>query len=82
MQINQKTLRLLLSMNDEQLSAVVGGLARDAGIDPSALSLDASRLASIREALGSVTDADLASLTQIYESFRAQQRERGDTRNG
>lgn len=82
MQINQKTLRLLLSMNDEQLTGVISGLARDAGIDPATLSLDAARLASIREALGSVTDADLAALTEVYESFRAQQTETGRDSRG
>ncbi len=70
MQINQKTLQLLLSMNDDRLADVIRSLASEAGIDASQLSLDAARIASIREALGSVTDADLAALTQIYESFR------------
>ena len=78
MQINQKTLRLLLSMNDEQLAGIIGGLAKDAGIDPSQISLDASRLAAIREALGSVTDAELASLTRLYENFRAEQTKKGE----
>ena len=70
MQLNPKTLKLLLAMNDEQLATVIRGLAEGAGIDPSTIPLDSSRLAAIRQALGSVTDEDLAGLTQIYESFR------------
>ena len=70
MQLNQKSLKLLLSMNDEHLAQVIRGLSAEAGIDPSQLTLDADRIASIRKALGSVTDEDLAQLTQIYEGFR------------
>lgn len=70
MQINQKTLQMLLSMNDERLADVIRGIAGEAGIDPTSLSLDAARIASIRAALGGVTDADLSALTKIYEDFR------------
>lgn len=70
MQLNQKSLKLLLSMNDEQLAGVIRGLSAQAGLDPSQLTLDAERIASIRQALGSVTDADLSQLTQIYKSFQ------------
>lgn len=70
MQLNQKSLKLLLSMNDEHLAQVIRGLSAEAGIDPSQLSLDADRIACIRQALGSVTDADLAQLTSLYEGFR------------
>ena len=70
MQINQKTLNLLLSMNDEQLAGVIRGLAAEAGIDASSIGLDASRLAAIREALGSVSDKDLDGLREIYDAFK------------
>jgi len=70
MQLNQKSLKLLLSMNDEHLARVIRELSTEAGLDPSQLTLDAERIASIRAALGSVTDADLAQLTHVYESFR------------
>lgn len=70
MQINQKTLQRILSMNDEQLAQVIRGLSGEAGIDPAQLTLDAERLSEIRRALGGVTDADLAQLTRIYEAFR------------
>jgi hypothetical protein len=70
MQINPKMLRLLLSMNDDQLAGVIRALAAEAGINPAELSLDAARLNSIRSALGSVREEDLSSLSSLYEEFR------------
>ena len=77
MQLDQQTLSRLLTMNDEQLSALVRKLAADAGIQPSELGLDSARIQAIREALGSVTDRDLESLNGIYRDFRASQGDRG-----
>ena len=77
MQINPKMLKLLLSMNDDQLAGVIRALAAEAGINPSDLSLDASRLGSIRTALGSVREEDLSSLSTLYEEFR--RGKKGDT---
>ena len=70
MQINPKMLKLLLSMNDDQLAGVIRALAAEAGINPADLSLDAARIGSIRSALGSVREEDLSSLSTLYEEFR------------
>ena len=70
MQIDQKTLSKLLSMNDAQLGAVIQSIAKDAGIDPSQLGLTADSIASLRRALGSATDEDLKQMSALYESYR------------
>ena len=70
MQIDQKTLNRLLSMNDERLAAVIQKIAADAGIDPALLGLDTSNIEKIRQALGSATQSDLDQLGAIYDTYR------------
>ena len=70
MQIDQKTLSKLLSMNDAQLGAVIQAIASEAGIDPTQLGLNPDNIASVRRALGSATDADLKQMNALYESYR------------
>ena len=70
MQLNPQTLKSLLSMNDDQLAAVVKALAAEAGINAKALSLDADRMRELRGALGSVTNEDLSGLSKLYDDFR------------
>jgi hypothetical protein len=70
MQIDQKTLARLLSMNDAQLGAVILSIAAEAGIDPAQLGLNPDNIASVRQALGSATDADLKQMNALYESYR------------
>ena len=70
MQIDQKTLSRLLSMNDAQLGAIIRGIAAEAGIDPAQLGLNPDNIASVRRALGAATDADLAQMNALYESYR------------
>ena len=70
MQLDQKTLQKLLSMNDEQLGTIIQNIANESGIDSAQLGLNPNNIASIRQALGSATEADLAQLNVIYESYR------------
>ena len=70
MQLDRKKLNLLLNMNDEQLAALIGSIAAEAGIDPALLGLNPNNIQSIRQALGSATDADLAELNRVYEDYR------------
>jgi hypothetical protein len=70
MQIDQKMLNRLLSMNDEQLGAIIQSIANESGINSAQLGLNPSNIASIRQVLGSATEADLAQLNVIYESYR------------
>ena len=70
MQIDQKTLSRLLSMNDAQLGAVIQKIATEAGIDPAQLGLNPDSIESVRQALGSATDADIAQLNNVYQAYR------------
>ena len=70
MQIDRASLDKLLSMNDRQLMAVISHIAQKGGIDPSTLHVDTKDVQSIRQALGSATDADLARIAAQYEANR------------
>ena len=76
MQLDQKTLNRLLAMNDEQLGALIGQIASEAGIDPAELGLQPQNIASIRQALGNATDADLEKLNRVYEDYRQNRRKK------
>lgn len=76
MQLDQKTLNRLLSMNDDQLAALIGQIAQEAGINPSDLGLNPQNISSVRQALGNATDADLDRLNAVYEEYRRQRRRR------
>lgn len=74
MQIDQKTLNKLLSMNDAQLGDVLQKIAAEAGIDPLALGLNPENIDSVRRALGSVSEAELAQLNEVYQGYRNQRK--------
>ena len=76
MQLDQKMLNRLLAMNDEQLGALIGQIASEAGIDPAELGLQPQNIASIRQALGNATDADLEKLNRVYEDYRQKRRKK------
>ena len=69
-------LNRLLAMNDEQLGALIGQIASEAGIDPAELGLQPQNIASIRQALGNATDADLEKLNRVYEDYRQNRRKK------
>jgi hypothetical protein len=70
MQIDQKTLARLLSMNDDQLAGVLEKIAKEAGVDPRSLGLNPESIESVRRALGSVGDTELAQLNRVYQDYR------------
>ena len=70
MQLDRDSLNKLLSLNDRQLSAVIGRLASENGIDLSAFSIDPKDIQALRSALQSATDADLERVRQQYEDYR------------
>ncbi len=76
MQLDQKMLNRLLAMNDQQLGALIGQIAQEAGIDPAELGLQPQNIASIRQALSTATDADLEKLSQVYEDYRQNRRKK------
>lgn len=74
MQIDQNMLKRLLAMDDRQLGQMIGRIASESGIDPALLNIDPNSISSIREALGSATDADLEQFNSIYEAYRQNRR--------
>lgn len=76
MQIDQKMLNRLLTMNDEQLGNLIQEIAKEAGIDPTALGLNPQNIADVRRALGNATDTDLQNLNTVYEEYRRQRRQK------
>ncbi len=74
MQLDQKMLNRLLTMNDEQLGEVVREIAREAGIDPALLGIDPQNIKSIRQALGAANDTDLQQLNEVYQAYRQNKR--------
>ena len=71
MQIDRASLEKLLNLNDRQLKLVINKLAADSGIDPSTLNIDPKNIQSIREALSSATDADLARAGELISRFKS-----------
>ena len=74
MQLDQKMLSRLLTLNDQQLGALIEQIARESGIDPAQLGIQPDNIASIRRALSSATDADVEKLNQMYAEYRRNQR--------
>lgn len=70
MQIDQKMLNRLLTMNDDQLSELIRTVATEAGIDPSEIGLNTKNLADIRHALGVASEQDLQQINDIYQVYR------------
>ena len=74
MQIDRKTLQYLLSMDDAKLSALLQKIARESGISPAALGAAPNDLRSIRQALGTATEADLQKINDLYTAYRKGER--------
>ena len=70
MQFDRIALERLLMLNDKQLETVIRKLAEDYGLDLSALSLDASNMKKLREALRRADDATLQSLGEQLKNGR------------
>ena len=70
MQIDRRMMEKLLSMNDEQLGAVIKRIASEAGIDPAQLGLDAENIQNLRAAMGNANPEDLKRFQEIYDAYR------------
>jgi len=60
MKLDRNAVNMLLSMDDEQLKAVIRSLAVRAGVDLSALNISENDIAGVRRALAMATDEDIA----------------------
>lgn len=70
MQIDRASLDKLLAMNDLQLKMVIHKLMRESGMDPAQFNINPSDVASIRHALGSVSEEELARIAEQFERGR------------
>ena len=74
MQIDKRTLQILLAMNDEQLAAILAKIAKESGITPADIGANPNNLAEIRRALGAATEEDLKRLNALYADYRQKKR--------
>ncbi len=65
MQLDQKSLKKLLALNDDQLRKVLAGLLAEYGIDPSTIPLAQFDMGRLRAVLANATDDDLKRLTEM-----------------
>ena len=70
MQLDQKTLQRLLSMDDRQLTAVIRSLAENSGLDLSQFQIRPNDINSIRSALSGATEQDIARAAEQMRAFR------------
>lgn len=64
MQLDRNAINRLLSMSDSQLKFIITKLAVDNGLDLATFNITSTDISSIRRALASATDADLALATE------------------
>lgn len=76
MQLDRNMLNRLLAMDDAQLEALIRKIAKEANIDPAVLGINPENIQSIRTALGSADDGDLAKMTEILDSYQKARRGR------
>ena len=74
MKIDKRSLQILLSMNDEQLSALLAKIAKESGISAADFGANPNDLNGIRQALGAATEADLERLNALYADYRQKRR--------
>ena len=60
MKLDRNAIHALLALDDDQLRAIIRGLAARSGASPDALHITQSDLAAVRQALRSATDEDIA----------------------
>ena len=74
MQIDERMLKRLLAMNDEQLGQMIQKIAIETGIDPAQLGINPQSIESVRSALGSISEDELEGINRLYEDYRRNKR--------
>ena len=74
MQIDERMLKKLLAMNDEQLGLMIQKIAAETGIDPAELGINPQSIESVRSALGSIGEDELQGINRLYEDYRRNKR--------
>ena len=70
MHLDKNMLEKLLSLNDNQLTAVIRSLAESSGLDLSAFNIRPNDIDSIRQALAGATDEDLKRAAEQLQNAR------------
>ena len=69
MQIDERMLKKLLAMNDEQLGQMIQKIAAESGIDPAQLGINPQNIESVRSALGSIGEDELQYRITAFVHF-------------
>ena len=64
MKLDRNAINALLALDDEQLKAIIRGLAARSGVDLGALNISEQDIAGVRQALRAATDEDIARAMQ------------------
>ena len=75
MKIDKKSLECLLTLNDDQLRAVLRGLLKEYGIDPSGIPLEQFNMSQLRAALSGATDEDVQRFASMISGMGGGRRE-------
>lgn len=70
MQFDKKQLDRLLTLNDDQLGALIQKIAVEAGIDASLLGINSQNIDRIRQALSNANEQDLEQLNDVYHAYK------------
>lgn len=70
MKINKSTVNVLLALDDEKLSYIVGTVLREAGIEISEFGISGNDIAALRQKLSELSDDDLAETERRINSGR------------
>lgn len=70
MQLDRNAINRMLTLNDDQLKKLICSLAESSGLDLSSFQIRPDDVASIRRALSSATDADIARATEQLNQHR------------
>ena len=72
MQLDERSLKRILSLNDKQLEELIRTIGNESGIDLSTFHITATDAASIRKALSSFTESDLKRANEELIAYQQQ----------
>ena len=70
MQLDKKTLNMLLALNDAQLTNVIRTISEKSGLDLSSFNITSNDVKSIRRALENASDEDIKRAQESINNFK------------
>ena len=70
MQLDKKTLNMLLALNDAQLTNVIRTISEKSGLDLSSFNITSNDVKSIRRALENASDEDIKMAQESINNFK------------